>query len=281
MKRQSAALAILAVTFAASAVASADAYKFAYRMNPGQTWITTSMTQTETTVAGTRGVFRQTTVIEYKVLKGPKQGWVSLEASIKSRSEEYDGKRTDNDPTAVTSQNDTARIQFTGDMHRSGEFRNMKAEVPADIKAMRDQPANRWRAEQAELIADGGKYIVFWLPELPEYGLKPGDEFDVVQKAKTGTGADFTQSQWAVKHSYSLEDVSGGLALFSTSMKMQYTMATGGTKSEVQAQAKGQATFDMKQGMWLDLTSRTHSLTKTAGMNAVVLVIEKRTMERR
>jgi hypothetical protein len=206
---------------------------------------------------GKKNVFQTKTNIEYKVSDGPQKGWVSLTARITSQS---GSNRDGND-----GQMDLTKIQFTSDMHDSGEIRNIQysgsalpsmgddaGEIPKEMAAMYEQSSN--------MIADAWKNAIFWFPELPENAIKPGDEFEVTHKMGTG-GEGIGMSMKSVsKQVFTLEDVNEGLAYFSVKERTitKSTAAQGG-KTDSKTAGKGEAIFDLREGMWIDMTLKSQS----------------------
>jgi hypothetical protein len=217
------------------------------------------LSQSETTVMGTKDVNRTKTIIEYQVTKGPKEGWVSLDAQIQSQQNEQGESLAD--------QTGLNRVTFKADMHSSGEVRNIHhegASLPSDSNTGDLTPEMKAMLQQsATLIADIWKHTVFWFPELPEATLELGDEFDVVKKMGAGGTDAGLQTETISKQVYTLEDVSNGLAYFSVKERSITKMkgAMGGT-SDTKSLSKGEAVFDLKEGMWIEFVTKDRSEVK-------------------
>jgi len=213
---------------------------------------------------GNKDVNRTKSTIEYKVSIGPKKGWVTLTARIKSQSgsggEENNGGM------------DLSKLQFAADMHQSGEIRNIQCsgsalppldsdegELPPGMAAMYEQ--------SSKMIADAWKNGVFWFPELPENALAPGDEFEVTQKMGMGHESAGMQMESVSKQVFTLEEVREGLAYFSVRERTltKSTTAMGG-KSDTKTAGKGEAVFDLKEGIWTDLTTKSRSEVQLGNM---------------
>ena len=273
----------LAAVLSVSSSALGGSYNFSYQVRPGQSWMATQSSQTETTFMGNKTVTRTKTIIEYEVSKGPKKGWVSLEAGIKGHSS----------ASGSSGQMDLSKMRFTADMHRSGDIRNIKHSgsplPPMDTGGGEMSPEMAAMYEQsAKMMADAWKNAVFWFPELPEDALEPGDEFDVVRKMGMGSSTAGMQMESVSKQIFSLEDVSQGLAYFSVKERsLTKTGGTMGSKTETKTAGKGEAIFDLEQGMWIELTEKSRirmQLGNMAGMGGGIpdaLSINKYTMERR
>ena len=254
MKRILPIIGLMAVIVAFTTSSFAGTVRLKYKLVPGQKWLVTSLSQSETTVMGTKDVDRSKTSIEYQVAKGPKEGWVSLVARIRSNTNESGEDLADQ--TGLT------QVTFKADMHSSGEIRNIHHEgaslqsgsntedLTPEMKAMLQQSAT--------LLADIWKDAVFWFPELPEETLELGDEFDVIKKMGLGgTGAGL-QTETLTKQVYTLEDVSSDLAYFSVKERSVTKMkgVMGGT-SDTKGLGKSEAVFDLKEGMWVEFVTKS------------------------
>ncbi|MGA1794948.1 MAG: hypothetical protein ACMUIL_03715, partial [bacterium] len=237
-----------------SCSALAGSYTLQYKVAPGQVWVTTLSTQSETSFMGNKEVNRNKSTIRYEVSKGPNKGWVSLSARIQSQGE-----------SSNSGQMDLSKIRFTADMHQSGEIRNIQSEgsampplegqagdLPAGMAAMYEQ--------SSKMIADAWKTGVFWFPELPEDPLEPGDEFEVTRKMGMGSSTAGMQMESVSKQVFTLEEVSEGLAYFSVKERsLTQSTAQMGGKSDTRTAGKGEATFDLREGMWTDMTIKSTS----------------------
>jgi hypothetical protein len=245
-------LTTVIVVFATSSFAGS--WRLQYKLAPGQRWRVTSLSQSETTVMGTKDVNRHKTIIEYQVTKGPKKGWVSLVARIKSHTNEAGEDSAEQ--TGLT------RVTYKADMHSSGEIRNIHHEgaslpnvgttenLTPEMKAMMQQSAT--------LIADIWKDAVFWFPELPEDKLVLGDEFDVIKKMGVGGTGAVMQTESITKQVFTLEEVSKGLAYFSVKERSITKMkgAMGG-KADTKGLGKSEAVFDLNEGMWIEFVTKS------------------------
>lgn len=232
----------------------AGSVRLKYKLLPGQRWRVTLLSQSETTVMGTKDVNRSKTIIEYQVTKGPRAGWVSLNARIKSQQNEQGESLAD--------QTGLNRVTFKADMHSSGEMRNIHyegvASLPSDGDAEHLTPEMKAMMQQsATLLAEIWKDAVFWFPELPEDTLELGDEFDVTKKMGVGGAGTGLQTETLVKQVFTLEDVSRGLAYFSVKERSITRMkgAMGGT-SDTKGLSKGEAVFDLTEGMWIEFVTK-------------------------
>jgi len=276
------ALGLVTVIFGLMTHALAGPIGLKYKLAPGQRWVARMLSQSETTFMGKKNVTKTKTIIEYEVTKGPKRGWVSLGARITSQKNEA-GESTA-DRIGLT------RIVFRADMHSSGEIRNIRYEggeqiaggskgenLPPEVAAMMQQSAN--------VIAEAWKNAVFWFPEFPEDNLEPGDEFDVTKKMGAGGGL---QTQTLTKQVFTLEDVSDGLAYFSVKERSITRMkGVMGGKSDTKSLGKSKATFDLREGMWVDFVTRYRSKVQFGGGSLMgqgtseVLNVIKYEMEKR
>jgi hypothetical protein len=220
-----------------------------YNFKPGQTWHCLQSNQSVSTYMGQKNVNQGKTLIEYRVSKGPKSGWVTLTAKIKSHS----------NPNSSGSTMQFEKMTFTADVHRSGEIRNIKTsgnpfpemdEISPEMQAMYQQ--------SVAMVADAWKHTVFWFPEVPEEKLEIGDEFEVERDMGMGSSASMMQTRSLSRQVYTLEDVSEGLAYFSVKERSVTKSETPmGGSSETKIAGKGEVVFDLGLGMWLDLTEKS------------------------
>jgi hypothetical protein len=282
MKTISTVLGLVTVIFGFMAYSLAGPIGLKYNLVPGQKWVAKMLSQSETTFLGNKNVTKTKTIIEYEVTKGPKRGWVSLGARITSQKNE--GGESIADRIGLT------RIVFRADMHSSGEIRNIRYEgggpiargsnredLPPEVAAMMQQSAN--------VIAEAWKNAVFWFPEFPEDNLEPGDEFDITRKIGVGGGL---QTRTLSKQVFTLEDVSDGLAYFSVKERsITRTKGVLGGKSDTKSLGKSKATFDLREGMWVDFVTKYRSKVQFGGGSLMgqgtseVLNVIKYEMEKR
>ncbi len=233
--------------------------KLYYKLKPAQTWVCSLSSKNEFSFMGEKNIDRAKRVFVYKISKGKKRGWVSITAHIKPSIKDKESGM------------DMSRMSFKADMHKSGELRHIKysgnpmmvqqsAEMPPEMKAMMDQ--------QGKMIGEMYKNAVFWFPELPEETLQIGDEFDV-QRA-LGTGGSGMQTKTLVRQVFTLENINKGLAYFSVKQKsLTKTKSKIAGKSETKMSGKGEAIFDLKAGMWLEVTEKSKAKIKMSGMGGM------------
>ena len=263
MKRTLKTIGSVTVIFGFMTYAFAGSYGLKYKLAPGQRWIAKMLSQSETTFMGNKNVTKTKTIIEYKVTKGPKKGWVSLLARIKSQKNEA-GEN-------IADRMGLPGIKFMADMHSSGEIRNIHHEgsmqipggtntddLPPEMAAMMQQSAN--------FMAEVWKNAVFWFPEFPEDRLEPGDEFEVTKKTGAGSEGAALQTQTLTKQVFTLEDVSDGLAYFSVKERsLTKTKGVMGGKSDTKSLGKSKAVFDLQEGMWVEFATKYRSEVKFGG----------------
>ena len=251
---------------------------FAYKVAPGQIWKATVASQHEYGLIGEKKVSRLKRVIQYKVSKGPKAGWVTLAAQIVSSV-----------PQKGTM--DFTLMGFGGDMHRTGEIRNIKTSgaeaIAAQYKKEGQPPGAAAMLENAfRATIEAFTPAIFWFPEFPEDGLEIGDEFEVRERISQGGPTPY-EAKTVAKHVFTLEDISEGLAYFSVRERSLTEMdGVMGGKAETKTAGKADAIFDLQQGMWSEVTTKTKITVKLgniAGMGSSTskqLYIKKVTMER-
>jgi hypothetical protein len=273
---------ILLVTYILISVpAYAGPHVFFYKIAPGQVWQATAGSQSESQFMGQKNVTRTKNVIEYQVLKGPKSGWVTLTARIVSSSQGAAG------PT------DPSLMRFKADMHKSGEIRNISTSgadqmsaqidgqgIPSEMAAMYKQ--------SFQFMMDAWKASVFWFPEFPEDGMEPGDEFDMIQKSSMGGSGVGMEMKAVSKQVFTLEDVSEGLAYFSVKERsLTKSSGPGGGKTDTKTAGKGEAVFDLREGMWVEMTTKSRIKVKLGNIpgmgsgDSETLNIHKITMDKK
>jgi len=281
MNRVSVMFLAIAVLITMVPTVQAGSIRFQYKLAPDQVWIGTMSSQSETTFMGKKDINRTKSIIEYRISKGPKPGWVSLTAKIRSQKS-HSGQ--------TGGQMDLSKITFFADMHPSGDIRNIRHEgnpmpppdpsMPPEMKAMVAQSSN--------MMADAWKNAVFWFPELPEEALVPGDEFDVTRKMGMGGSGMGMQSQTISKQVFTLEEVADGLAYFTVKDRsITKTEGVAGGTADTKTAGKGETVFDMESGMWTDMTVKSRSKVNMSGvpgmanMSQEVLSINKYEMEQK
>jgi hypothetical protein len=251
------------VIFGFMTYAIAGSYGLKYKLSPGQRWVVKMMSQSETAFMGNKNVTKTKTIIEYKVTKGPKKGWVSLLARIKSQKKEA-GEN-------IADRMGLPGIKFMADMHSSGEIRNIHHEgsiqmpggtntdgLSPEMAAMMQQSAN--------VMVETWKNVVFWFPEFTEDRLEPGDEFEVTKKMGAGTEGGALQTRTLTKQVFTLEDVNDGLAYFSVKERsLTKTKGIVGGKSDIKSLGKSKAVFDLQEGMWVEFATKSRFTVKFGG----------------
>ena len=250
-------LAIATVSMAAS-------YRLKYKFAPGQKWICTFSSKNESSFMGKKNVNQSKHIYEYSVSKGPKKGWVKLTARIKPQK-----------GASGAGQMDLSKLRFTADVHSSGEIRKIQysGNVMPDLGENSDQLTPQMKAmmEQSfKMIPEAYKHSIFWFPEVPEDKLQIGDEFDVQRKMAMGGSGSAMQMESVSRQVFTLEEVSQDLAYFS--VKQRSVSKAGGStagSSKTKIAGKGEAVFDLKKGMWLELTEKSRAKVKIGGLTGM------------
>lgn len=184
MKEIARVMLIVLSLFSANSPVLAGGYLLKYKLAPGQKWTCNFASKNESNSMGQKNVNQSKMVYEYTVSKGPKQGWVTMTARIKSKG------------SVSQRQMDLSKLRFTADIHLSGEIRNIH--YTGNVMPDRGEEANQMSPQMKKMMQDSYKMIpeayknaVFWFPEVPEEKLEIGDEFDVQRKMGTGgSGSD-------------------------------------------------------------------------------------------
>lgn len=242
---------LIAVSMLISTPAYAGSHAFVYKLSPGQVWKAVSDSQSRSEFMGRKDVTRTRNVIEYKVLKGPRPGWVTLSARIVSSSQKTGGPM------------DPSLMRFQADMHKSGEIRNIRTtggdrmsaqmngqDLPHETAAMFKQ--------SFQFMMDAWKASVFWFPEFPEQTMEPGDEFDMTMKSGMGGCGGAMNMKTVAKQVFTLDEIRDGLAYFSVRERsLTKASGPGGGKSRTKTAGKGEAIFDLREGMWVEMTTKS------------------------
>ena len=95
---------------------------------------------------------------------------------------------------------------------------------------------------------------MFWFPELTEEPLQPGDEFE--DKRTQGIKDPNMTYTSRTRRVFVLEDVSQGLAYFSTKERHTGKTSTAMGATEYGSSGKGESIFDLKAGMWIEFITK-------------------------
>ena len=252
---------VVLAALAAATSSMAQSCKLKYKLTPGQKWICIFSSKNESSFMGKKNINQSKHVYEYSVSKGPKKGWVTMKARIKPRK-----------GSPAADQMDLSKLRFSADVHSSGEIRNIQysGNVMPDLGENSAQMTPQMKemiAQSYKMIPESFKNAVFWFPEVPEDKLEIGDEFEAQRKMGMGGSGSAMQMETVSKQVFTLEDVSQGLAYFS--VKQRSVTKTGGSmgaSSKTKMAGKGQAVFDLKQGMWLELTEKSRAKVQIGGV---------------
>ena len=257
MKKIASAALIITFLCIANAPVLVGGCTLIYKLAPGQKWICNFASKNESHVMDQKNVNQSKIVYEYTVAKGPQKGWVTMTARIIFKG--------------TGGHMDLSKLRFTADIHSSGEIRNVNysGNVMPDMGDNMDQVSpemKKMMQDSYKMIPEAYKNGVFWFPEVPEEKLEIGDEFDVQRKMGMGGSGSGIKMETVSKQVFTLEDVSKGLAYFS--VKERSVTKSGGSmggSSETKIAGKGNAIFDLTQGMWLELTEKFRAKVNLGG----------------
>ena len=253
---------VLLVALSSSVALAADSCRLSYKMKPGQAWQSKVDSQFKSSAMGVESTNASSFSVRYRVMKGERKGWVKIEGRIVSHSAQSQGGV------------DYTKLTYMADMHTSGELRNIKhtgsAMPPIPEEQLADMPAQyaEMMKQSGEMVAKAMQMGVFWFPELPEEKLTIGDTFEEVQKSDLGS-SPMMQSQTVVKTEYTLEDVSQGLAYFSVRQRALSKTSGMGSSVDSKTAGKADAIFDLEQGMWVEMTTKSKTSSSYAGMGGM------------
>jgi hypothetical protein len=247
--------------------AGAGTVTLRYGFAPGQQWECTRMTHMEFMVMGKKEVNRKKDTLLYTVTKGAKKGWVHLTAKYIN-------------PPPKTEENQYALGQydltFSAEVHVSGDTRDIRVEgVEKPMADATLEPQAKTAMVQANrMLAQSLQPAVFWFPELTGEPLRPGDEFEEkrTQKIKDPNMAYTSKSRKV----FVLEDVSQGLAYFSTKERHAGKTSTPMGSADYGTSGKGESIFDLKAGMWIEFVTQY----KITSYGQDIFMTEKVVMQR-
>jgi len=100
-------------------------------------------------------------------------------------------------------------------------------------------------------IAEAWIHAVYWLPELPERALEPGDAFTIRDADDVGGTDPGVRMQMASTTTYTLREVDGHRARFEIAVRSTVDAATAQSEIESRRRGSGEALFDLELGMWV------------------------------
>ena len=231
--------------------------RFAYRFDEGDTWKMSERSDTTTEMMGTKMVQRAKRLTVYKVARDQGKGWVRMAAQIISQ------KNWDN-TGQVNEMNPLADMQFSADVHKIGVVKNYKF--------------SGGNPQMAQMVGPAMKPSIFFFPEFPEEALELGDEFDSVIRFEMPGMMGMGGMKSVTKLTYTLEDISDGLATFSIKQRMKMK----GSGMDIKSGGKSEAVFDLNQGLWVEHETVTKSaVEKGPGAGGSVLTRSKVTLEKK
>jgi hypothetical protein len=257
----------LVMTLWAPMPALSGAVTLHYGFVPGQQWECTRMTHMEFMVMGKKEINRKKDTLLYVVTKGAKKGWVHLTARYinpppKSEENQYALGQYD--------------LTFSADVHSSGDTRNIRVEgmeKPMADTTLEPQ-AKTAMVQTNRMLAQSLQPAVFWFPELTEEALQAGDEFE--EKRTQGIKDPNMAYTSKTRKVFVLEEVSHGLAYFSTKERHAGKTSTAMGAAEYGMSGKGESIFDLKAGMWMEFVTRY----KISSYGQDMFMTEKLVMQR-
>ncbi len=231
--------------------------RFEYRFKQGDTWKMSDRSESTTEVMGNKMAQRTKRVTVYKIARDLDKGWFRIAAQITSQKN-WDHTGQSNEI------NSFAGMQFTAEVHKSGIVRNYKF--------------SGGDPQLAKMIGPAMKPAIFFFPEFPDEALEPGDEFDSLIRYEMPGMMGMGGMKSVIKMTYTLEDVSDGLATFSVKQRMKMK----GSGMDLTSAGKSEAVFDLRQGMWTEHETVTKSSAEEGiGAGATTLTRSKMTLEKK
>lgn len=237
------ALASLLLLFAAALPAGAEGpfYPLRYGLEAGQSWRATHRMVRETSVAGSEERHAGSAEIRYEVAEGAEEGGLRLDARM--LSQESDGQASPFDFSAV---------RFVADVDRRGETRGAHYRIddvtPPDIPGLEKDPA-AYR-QMLRSMAEAWLDSIYWLPELPQEPVAPGDTFVVGGRGDAPGAESGMRMKVEEETAYTLRGVAGRFATFDVSVRSVVDAQSGESGIRSRRTARGEAVFDLEAGMW-------------------------------
>jgi hypothetical protein len=230
--------------------------RFEYRFDEGDIWKMSDRSETTTEMMDTKMVQRTKRVTVYKIARDLGKGWFRIAAQVTSQ------KNWD-DTGGANEMNSLAGMQFTAEVHKSGLVRNYKV--------------SGGNPQLAKMIGPAMKPTIFFFPAFPDEALVPGDEFDTLIRYEMPGMMGMGGMKSVIKLTYTLEDISDGLATFSIKQRMEMK----GAGMDMKSGGKSEAVFDLSQGMWIEHETVTKSTSEQGvGAGATTLSRNKVTLEK-
>jgi len=231
--------------------------RFVYRFEEGATWKMSDRSETTTEVMGTKMVQRAKRLTVYKIARDLGRGWVRVASQIVTQ------KNWNNDGQ-TSEMNAFAGMQFSADVHRLGTVKSFKV--------------TGGNPQMAQMVGPAMKPAIFFFPEFPEEALQPGDEFDTIIRYEMPGMMGMGGMKSAIKLTYTLEDISDGLATFSIKQRAKMK----GSGMEMKTAGQSEALFDINQGMWIEHETVTRNVVEQGpGAGGTVLTRSKMTLEKK
>jgi len=248
---------ILVLLLAPASPARAGGYRFAYRFEEGDVWKMTERSETSTEVMGTKSLQRVKRRTLYKVVRDLGKGWYRIAAEVTEQTNwDESGASSGNNPLAG--------MRFTAEIHTSGALRRYRF-TGGD-------------PQTARFIGPAMKAGIFFFPEFPDEPLEPGDDFDYDIKIEMPGMMGMGATTSVMRMTYTLEDVSDGVAVFSVRQRMKIK----GSGMKFRTGGKSEALFDLEEGMWVEHETRTRSRGGAGfGAGGVTLQRSRVTLEKK
>jgi len=250
--------ALLAVVLTAIVGTStgAEPLVLRYGLAPGQRWSAVQTITRETSLGGQTRSDRGTARFDYQVAAGDHPDRLRLDARMLSQS-----------VSGEESPLDFSSIAFHAVTDRRGVKRGVRFELgdvePPDLPGIEPDPvAFRQMLRQ---IAEAWIDSVYWLPELPEQPLSVGEFFVIGDRDDVGGTEPGVRMEMVSKTTYTLREVSRGVARFDLSIRSNVEASTARDTVESRRIAEGEAHFDLDLGMWSRHETRSEHRVVFAG----------------
>jgi hypothetical protein len=240
--RAPAAACALLLLAAASPALRAEPLLLRYGLEPGQRWSALQTIVRETQLAGDVRRDRATARFAYQVATTERPDRLRFDARMLSQT--LGGEQSPFDFSVIAYQ---AALDARGAL--SGVHFQLGEAEPPDLPGVDPDPVAF--QQMLRRIAEAWQGAVYWLPELPERALEPGDAFTIRDSDDVGGTDPGVRMRMVSTTTYTLREVQEGRARFELSVRSTVEAATAQSAIESRRRGSGEAIFDLALGMWV------------------------------
>jgi len=234
----------------------ADPVLLRYGLASGQRWSAVQTIVRETRVRGDVRREVASAGFRYQVAATERPGRLRFDARMLSQT--VDGEQSPFDFSVISYQ---AALDARGVL--SGVHFQLGEAEPPELPGVDPDPV-AFR-QMLRRIAEAWVDSVYWLPELPERALAPGDDFTLRDADDVGGTDPGVYMQIASTTTYTLRGVEGRTARFDVVVRSTVDASTAQSGIESRRRGAGEALFDLDLGMWSRHEIRDEHLARFSG----------------